>query len=108
MPPNRKEAYRRACSKQLARIGSLRSQTIHSFCQSLLRQFPIEAGLDPQGELKEKCMMGPKADCDRCGCVVPFYMASLTHRRFIVEDTVRELTFAARRAAAGVLTAVLG
>jgi len=37
-----------ACERQLARIDSLRSQTIHSFCQSLLRQYPIEAGLDPQ------------------------------------------------------------
>jgi ATP-dependent helicase/nuclease subunit A len=53
VPPDRKEAYRRACSKQLARIGSLRSQTIHSFCQSLLRQFPIEAGLDPQFKIIE-------------------------------------------------------
>lgn len=62
----------------------------------------------PTGAVKEKCMMGPKADCDRCGCVVPFYMASLTRRKFIVEDMTRELAHAARRAASGVLTAVLG
>ena len=43
-----REAARRACAAQLGRIDSLRSQTIHAFCQSLLRQFPIEAGLDPQ------------------------------------------------------------
>jgi ATP-dependent helicase/nuclease subunit A len=48
VPPGQRDAYRRACTAQLARIESLRSQTIHSFCQSLLRQFPIEAGLDPQ------------------------------------------------------------
>jgi ATP-dependent helicase/nuclease subunit A len=48
MPPDRRDSWRRACARQLARIDSLRSQTIHSFCQSLLRQFPIEAGLDPQ------------------------------------------------------------
>ena len=48
VPPGQREAYRRACTAQLARIESLRSQTIHSFCQSLLRQFPIEAGLDPR------------------------------------------------------------
>jgi len=54
IPPERKEEdYRRACTTQLARIGSLRSQTIHSFCQSLLRQFPIEAGLDPQFKIIE-------------------------------------------------------
>ncbi len=62
----------------------------------------------PTGAIKEKCMMGPKADCDRCGCVVPFYMASLTDRQLIVEDAVRELKFAARRAASGVLTALVG
>ncbi|HSY49531.1 MAG TPA: UvrD-helicase domain-containing protein [Thermoanaerobaculia bacterium] len=48
VPPGQRDAYRRACAAQLARIESLRSQTIHSFCQSLLRQFPIEAGLDPR------------------------------------------------------------
>ena len=48
VPAGQRDAYRRACAAQLGRIESLRSQTIHSFCQSLLRQFPIEAGLDPQ------------------------------------------------------------
>ena len=39
--------------QQLARIDSLRSQTIHSFCQSLLRQYPIEAKIDPQFRIIE-------------------------------------------------------
>jgi ATP-dependent helicase/nuclease subunit A len=47
IPPEQREAARRACALQLGRIDSLRSQTIHSFCQSLLRQFPLEAQLDP-------------------------------------------------------------
>ncbi len=33
------------------------------------------------GQLKEKCMMGAKADCSRCGCIVPFYLHSMTHPR---------------------------
>ncbi|MCU1350570.1 MAG: ATP-dependent exonuclease, partial [Acidobacteria bacterium] len=53
VPLDRREAFRRACTKQLARIDSLRSQTIHSFCQSLLRMYPIEAGLDPQFKIIE-------------------------------------------------------
>jgi ATP-dependent helicase/nuclease subunit A len=53
VPATEREAYRNACRRQLARIDSLRSQTIHSFCQSLLRQFPIEAGLDPQFRIIE-------------------------------------------------------
>jgi ATP-dependent helicase/nuclease subunit A len=36
-----------------ANVDRLRSQTIHSFCQSLLRSFPIEAGLDPQFAIVE-------------------------------------------------------
>ncbi len=48
VPSGQRETYRKACAAQLARIESLRSQTIHSFCQSILRQFPIEAGLDPK------------------------------------------------------------
>lgn len=39
---------RRLIARNLENVDSLRSQTIHSFCQSLLRTFPIEAGLDPQ------------------------------------------------------------
>jgi ATP-dependent helicase/nuclease subunit A len=48
-----RERYREACRSQLARVDGLRSQTIHSFCQSLLRMFPIEAGLDPQFRIIE-------------------------------------------------------
>lgn len=48
VPHGQRDAYHHACIAQLGRIESLRSQTIHSFCQNLLRQFPIEAGLDPQ------------------------------------------------------------
>jgi ATP-dependent helicase/nuclease subunit A len=53
VPAGERDAYREACARQLAHIDSLRSQTIHSFCQSLLRQFPIEAGLDPQFRIVE-------------------------------------------------------
>ncbi|HUR81693.1 MAG TPA: UvrD-helicase domain-containing protein, partial [Thermoanaerobaculia bacterium] len=42
-----------ALARHLENIDSLRSQTIHSFCQSLLRSFPIEAGLDPQFKIIE-------------------------------------------------------
>ena len=62
----------------------------------------------PDGVQKEKCMMGPKADCDRCGCVVPFYLASLTDRRRILGDLRDELLHAARRVARGLVTPVPG
>ncbi|MGK2858870.1 MAG: UvrD-helicase domain-containing protein [Thermoanaerobaculia bacterium] len=42
-----------ACARHLQQIDRLRSQTIHSFCQSLLRLYPIEAGLPAQFRILE-------------------------------------------------------
>lgn len=50
---NDPELFREAIGHHLANVDALRSQTIHSFCQSLLRSFPIEAGLDPQFKIVE-------------------------------------------------------
>jgi ATP-dependent helicase/nuclease subunit A len=47
------DVKRARLAQHLANIDALRSQTIHSFCQSLLRGFPIEAGLDPQFKIIE-------------------------------------------------------
>jgi MoaA/NifB/PqqE/SkfB family radical SAM enzyme len=46
---------------------------------------------DPLGRLKSPCMIGSGADCSKCGCVVPYYMHSLTNRWFVIKDVVREL-----------------
>jgi hypothetical protein len=35
------------------------------------------ASWDVSGNRKEKCILGPKADCDRCGCGVPFWLQSV-------------------------------
>ncbi len=56
--------------------------------------------LGPDGTPKEKCMMGAKADCDRCGCVVPFYLASLVDRKLIVKDMANEISLATKRTSA--------
>lgn len=53
--------------------------------------------LGPTGVLKEPCMLGATADCDRCGCVVPFYLKSLTDRRLIVTDVMSTITRKFRR-----------
>jgi MoaA/NifB/PqqE/SkfB family radical SAM enzyme len=47
--------------------------------------------LGPVGVAKEPCMLGPKADCTRCGCVVPFYLTSLTDRRLVISDVAKNL-----------------
>jgi len=53
VPREKKSAFRAACRRQIERIDNIRSQTIHSFCQSLLRAHPVEAGLDPQFKIVE-------------------------------------------------------
>ncbi len=47
--------------------------------------------LTTTGEIKEKCMLGPKADCDRCGCVVPFYLHYRTEKPTILQLTRDEI-----------------
>jgi hypothetical protein len=56
-------------------------------CEFRLKAF----ALGPTGEQKGKCMMGDNADCDRCGCVVPFHMATLSNRRLMIKETVKRL-----------------
>jgi hypothetical protein len=45
---------------------------------------------DALGRPKGKCVMGARADCSRCGCIVPFYLRSLTDRRLIASDLLGE------------------
>ena len=46
---------RRLFARAIETPGGLRIQTIHSFCATLLRRFPLEAGISPRfGELDER------------------------------------------------------
>lgn len=49
------------------------------------------SSFDPTGIRKEKCMLGEKADCNLCGCVVPFYMHSLAHKPTVLRNTLRKM-----------------
>ncbi|MBI2501216.1 MAG: hypothetical protein HYW02_07140 [Deltaproteobacteria bacterium] len=47
--------------------------------------------LTTTGGTKEKCMLGPKADCDRCGCVVPFWLHHRIEKKTILKATYHEI-----------------
>ena len=49
--------------------------------------------LDPQGQIKKPCMMGPQADCLRCGCLLPFQLWALEDKWLMM----RELLMSVRR-----------
>lgn len=51
--------------------------------------------LDPHGQVKKPCMMGPQADCLRCGCVLPFHLWGLDDKWLMM----RELFMSLRRRA---------
>jgi ATP-dependent helicase/nuclease subunit A len=46
-------AARRLFAQVLDAAGGMQIQTIHAFCQSLLRRFPLEAGLPPHFEVMD-------------------------------------------------------
>jgi MoaA/NifB/PqqE/SkfB family radical SAM enzyme len=61
------------------------SRKVTDNCEFRLKAFT----LDTTGKPKGKCMMGDNADCDRCGCVVPFHMATLSNRRLMIKEAVK-------------------
>jgi MoaA/NifB/PqqE/SkfB family radical SAM enzyme len=71
--------------RALRLMKSDRSRSVTDRCPFAEKSY----ALGPDGIMKEPCMLGPKADCDRCGCVVPFYLRSLTDRNLIVKDVAK-------------------
>lgn len=47
LPPRQLQRARQLFARAIETPGGLRIQTIHSFCGSLLRRFPLEAGVPP-------------------------------------------------------------
>ncbi len=53
VPADRLASWEAASAIQMGRLDRIHSQTIHSFCQTLLRLAPLEAGIDPQFRIVE-------------------------------------------------------
>jgi MoaA/NifB/PqqE/SkfB family radical SAM enzyme len=49
----------------------------------------VAPSLGPDGKRKEPCMLGPKADCNGCGCIVPFLTRAQEERAGILIDLTR-------------------
>ena len=74
-------------------MKSDRCQPVTDDCRFAAKAFAFS----PTGESKEKCMLGPKADCDRCGCVVPFFLHHIDTRGALVMESARLARQALRR-----------
>jgi len=57
-------------------LALLRSENCRAVTDDCLASSKM-ASWDVSGERKEKCILGPKADCDRCGCGVPFWLQAV-------------------------------
>lgn len=66
-------------------MRSNKAKQVTDNCEFRLKAFAF----GPTGETKGKCMMGDNADCDRCGCVVPFHMATLSNRRLMIKENIK-------------------
>jgi sulfatase maturation enzyme AslB (radical SAM superfamily) len=56
-------------------LNSMLSENCRTVTDNCLASSKM-ASWDVSGNRKEKCILGPKADCDRCGCAVPFFLHS--------------------------------
>lgn len=68
-------------------MRSKNAKRVTDNCEFRLKAFTLSS----TGETKGKCMMGDNADCDRCGCVVPFHMATLSSRRLMLREGIKSL-----------------
>ncbi len=63
-----------------------RHKAIGDNCVFLKKGFAF----DPMGNKKALCMMGADAECDRCGCIVPFFLKQTTERKFIIKEFLED------------------
>lgn len=47
---------------------------------------------DSFGNIKKPCVIGSKADCERCGCIVPFSVKAWKHPANLLREIWQELT----------------
>lgn len=70
-------------------LDLMRSQNSRSVTDNcLFKEKAFTLGAD--GKPKGKCMMGDNADCDKCGCVVPFYMATMNSPRLLAKEAFKK------------------
>ena len=66
-------------------LDLMRSQNAKKVTDNcLFKEKAFTLGAD--GKDKGKCMMGDTADCDKCGCVVPFYMATMNSPKLVAKE----------------------
>ncbi|MBI2346451.1 MAG: radical SAM protein [Deltaproteobacteria bacterium] len=82
----RSRRYRRFIGVSTRALDLMKAKNRHvavgENCVFLQRGF----ALDPMGNRKALCMFGPGADCDKCGCIVPFYLRTRVERRYILRE----------------------
>ena len=73
--------------------GGLKIQTIHSFCSSLLRRFPLEAGVTPQfTEMEERTAELLRAEIVENIATGPDAALLYKASRYYTSDSFKELT----------------
>ncbi len=74
-------------------IQTLELMKSHSL-QNILSDCPFEyigLSLDPIGHPKYPCTLGPEADCQRCGSILPIWSSILYKRTWLIQAFVEGL-----------------
>jgi ATP-dependent helicase/nuclease subunit A len=110
-------AARRLFARALETPGGLQIQTIHAFCEKLLRRFPLEAGVSPGFQVLEDQAAAEVSDLaretvDRVALARPGSPLAAAHAHLSVELDIASwermfADFAARRAAIAAYAAPL-
>ena len=70
--------YNKSFELKLMKTASVKS--ILATC----RASEVELSLDPTGNKKSPCHLGPDADCTRCGCMLPIWCFYLWRKRLLL------------------------
>jgi|GEM_PF-4226057 hypothetical protein len=70
--------YNKSLELRLMKAASLRG--ILASC----RAGEVQLSLDPMGNPKSPCQLGPGADCSRCGCMLPIWSFLLWRKRLLL------------------------
>ena len=70
--------YNKSFELRLMKTASLKG--ILASC----RAGEVELSLDPMGNKKSPCHLGPDADCTRCGCTLPIWCYYLSRKRLLL------------------------
>lgn len=75
-----------------ALLNSMKSKNAHKVTSHCILPKAIFS-MDPMGKRKFPCILGKKADCSKCGCVIPFHLHNILLYKWIKGNAHKQKNF---------------